>query len=142
MTISKILKKLLWYFLIALFINLLLKNSLFTTKVIDIQKLLDVVEKAVVMSYCFALSHLLTERRKAVPFLEFKKERRTLAIWLFSLILGTIILFCIVKGVQFKHEINWSKEFLYGTQISCLLAFLMLLFSGSINFKRRKEELN
>jgi hypothetical protein len=117
------------------------ENSLFTTKVIDIQKLLSVVERAFVMSFCFAFSHMLTDRKKAVPFQEFVKERRTIAVWLFSLILITIIIFDVIKRVQFQKEISWSKEIFYGSQIACLMTLLMLLLSGSIRFKRRQEDL-
>lgn len=140
METSKILKKLLLYLPLILIISLAFESSFFTTAVIDSHELFSLVEKAFVMSYCFALSHMLTDRRKAVPFQDFKKERRTIAVWLFSLILGTIIIFGIIKRVQFHKEIIWAKEFYYGAQISCLMTFLMLLLSGSFRFKRHKED--
>jgi len=94
------------------------------------------------MSFCFVLSNTLTERKKAVPFQEFKKERRVIAAWLFSLILITIIIFDGIKVVQFHKEIIWAKELLSGSQVAFVVTFLMLLLSGSIRFRRKKEELN
>ena len=141
MKTSKVLKKLLLYLIIFLVMTFAIESSLFTTGVIDPQKLLSLVEKSFVLSYCFAFSNILTDRKKAAPFSEFVIERRKLSIWLFSLIMISTIIFHIIKRVELHEEIIWSKNIFFSPVIAVSMTFIVLLFSGSFRFRLRKDEL-